>query len=123
MSLARGNSVAVASARCWEGVDPEALEAAMIEAWQEFVDEGPTVEEQGRAQAQFAREWLTELAAVDQRADRLGQAATLFGTPDWVNERLRTVMDVTTDDVLRVTRRWLAPENRAVLTYRTDEAS
>ncbi len=123
MSLARGNSAAVASARCWEGVTPEALEAAMIDAWQEFADAGPTAEEHGRAQAQFAREWLTELAAVDQRADRLGQAATLFGTPDWVNTRLRTVMDVTTDDILRVTRRWLAPENRAVLTYRTQEAS
>ncbi len=123
MSLARGNSVAVASARCWEGVAPEDLEAAMIDAWQEFVDGGPTLEEHGRAQAQFAREWLTELAALDQRADRFGQAATLFGTPSWVNDRLRTVLQVTPEDIVRVTRRWLAPENRAVLTYRTEEAS
>ncbi len=123
MSLARGNSVAVASARCWEGVAPEDLEAALVAAWQQFVDEGPTDEEHERAQAQFAREWLSELAALDQRADRLGQAATLYGSPDWVNQRLRTVMAVTRDDLVDATRRWLAPEHRAVLTYRTSEAS
>lgn len=123
MSLARGNSVAVASARCWEGVAPEDLEAELVAAWQRFVDEGPTDEEHERAKAQFAREWLTELAALDQRADRLGQAATLYGSPDWVNQRLRTVMAVTRDDIVGATRHWLAPENRAVLTYRTSEAS
>ena len=122
MSLARGNSVGVASARCWDNVEPSALEAAMIEAWQQFVDEGPSTEEHERAQAQFAREWLTELSALDQRADRFGQAATLHGSPDWVNQRLRTVLDVTTDDVVRATRRWLAPDNRAVLTYRSQQA-
>jgi zinc protease len=122
MSLARGNSIGVASARCWDGVDPEALETAMLEAWQQFVDEGPTTEEHERAQAQFAREWLTELSALDQRADRFGQAATLHATPEWVNQRLRTVLAVTKDDVVRATRRWLDPDNRAVLTYRRKEA-
>jgi zinc protease len=122
MSLARGNSVGVASARCWDGVEPAALEAAMLEAWQQFVDEGPSTEEHERAQAQFAREWLTELSALDQRADRFGQAATLHGSPDWVNQRLRTVLAVTKDDVVRATRQWLAPDNRAVLTYRSQQA-
>lgn len=121
MSLARGNSVGVASARCWDAVEPAALEAAMIDAWKQFVDEGPTAEEHARAQAQFAREWLTELAALDQRADRFGQAATLHGSPDWVNQRLRTVMSVTSEDVLRASRRWLDPDHRAVLTYRRNE--
>jgi zinc protease len=122
MSLARGNSVGVASARCWDGVEPAALEAAMLEAWQQFVDEGPSTEEHERAQAQFAREWLTELSALDQRADRFGQAATLHGSPDWVNQRLRTVLAVTKDDVVRATRQWLAQDNRAVLTYRSQQA-
>jgi len=122
MSLARGNSVGVASARCWDEVDPAALEAAMVDAWKQFVTEGPTPEEHARAQAQFAREWLTELAALDQRADRFGQAATLHGSPDWVNQRLRTVMSITSDDVLRASRRWLDPDHRAVLTYRKKEA-
>jgi predicted Zn-dependent peptidase len=122
MSLARGNSVGVASARCWDNVEPAALESAMLEAWQQFVDEGPTLEEHERAQAQFAREWLTELSALDQRADRFGQAATLHGSPDWVNQRLRTVLAVSPDDVARATRRWLSPDNRAVLTYRSKQA-
>ena len=122
MSLARGNSVGVASGRCWDGVEPEALETAMVDAWQAFVDDGPTVEEHERAQSQFAREWLTELSALDQRADRFGQAATLHGSPGWVNQRLRTVMSVTVDDVARATRRWLDPDNRAVLIYRRKEA-
>jgi len=118
MSLSRGNSVGVASARCWDGVAPEELETAMLEAWQQFVDEGPTAEEHARSQAQFAREWLTELSALDQRADRLGQAATLHGSPEWVNQRLRTVLAVTSDDVVTASRRWLRPESRAVLVYR-----
>jgi predicted Zn-dependent peptidase len=122
MSLARGNSVGVASGRCWDSVEPEALETAMIAAWQEFVDNGPTTEEHERAQSQFAREWLTELSALDQRADRFGQAATLHGSPEWVNQRLRTVLSVTVDDVVRATRRWLDPVNRAVLVYRRKEA-
>jgi predicted Zn-dependent peptidase len=123
MSLARGNSVGVASARCWDGVEPEALESALIDSWKQFVDEGPTDEEHERAQAQFAREWLTELAALDQRADRFGQAATIHGSPDWVNQRLRTVLAVTRDDVVRATRRWLEPDNRAVLIYRRKDAA
>lgn len=123
MSLARGNSVAVASARCWEGVAPEALERGLVEAWSEFVETGPTEEEHGRAQAQFAREWLSELAALDQRADRFGQATTLYGDPEWVNGRLDRVMAVTADEVAHATRRWLAPEQRAVLTYRAEESS
>ena len=122
MSLARGNSVGVASARCWDGVEPADLEAAMLDAWKQFVDEGPTDEEHERAKAQFSREWLTELSALDQRADRFSQAATLHGSPDWVNQRLRTVLSVTKDDVVRATRRWLDPDNRAVLTYRRKDA-
>ena len=122
MSLARGNSIGVASARCWEGVTPEALEETLLETCQQFVDEGPTDEEHDRAKAQFSREWLTELSALDQRADRFGQAATLHGSPEWVNQRLRTVLDVTRQDAHDATRRWLDPANRAVLVYRRQEA-
>jgi zinc protease len=123
MSLARGNSVGVASARCWEGVEPETLEGALLETCRQFADEGPTDEEHDRAKAQFSREWLMELAALDQRADRFGQAATLHGSPEWVNRRLGNVLGVTRQDAHDATRRWLAPENCAVLVYRRQETS
>ncbi len=123
MSLARGNSIAVAYARCWDGISPERLEAALLEAWDAFVAEGPTEEEHGRSQAQFAREWLSELASLEDRADRLGQAATLMGDSTWVNRRLGEVLSITRDDVAAASRRWLGSEHRAVLTYRAGEAS
>lgn len=122
MALARGNSIGFVSARCWEGIEPQALESVIIEAIQQFLDDGPSAEEHDRAQAQFAREWLSELASLEHRADRFGQAATVYGSPNWVNERLDKILALTTADVTAAARRWLDPANRAVLTYRRNES-
>ncbi len=123
LPLARGNSIAVAYARCWDGISLDRLEAALVETWDSFVASGPTPAEHERALAQFSREWLSELASVDHRADRFGQAATQFGDPDWVNRRLSTVLAITADEVADAARTWLRSDQRAVFTYHRLETS
>lgn len=123
MSLARGNSIAVAFARCWDDVPVERLEQALVTAWDELVRTGPTEPEHARAVAQFTREWLSELSALDQRADRIGQATTLLNDPAWINTQLATVRALSRDQVAAAVQRWLPSDQRAVLTYRAQEAA
>ncbi|MDO5287398.1 MAG: pitrilysin family protein [Actinomycetia bacterium] len=122
LSLARGNSIAVGYARCWDEVSLERLEQELVTAWDELVGTGPTEAEHARSVAQLTREWLTELAALDQRADRIGQATCLLDDPDWINTRLATVRALTRDQVAAAAQRWLRSDQRAVLHYRAQEA-
>lgn len=123
MPLVRGTSLAVAYARCRDGVDPTALEAALVSAWDAFTADGPTDPEHQRAQVQFSREWLSDLADVQQRADTIGQLTTQRNDPDFINRRLALVSALTADDVAKAGRRWLPSSSRAVLVYRALEES
>lgn len=118
MDLVRGNSFAIAHATTRATVTTDDLEAAMMDIWQEFCDTGPTEQETLRAQARFTREWFTDLARLDQRADLINESVTLFGDPHRINTRLTSVTAITPDDIASACRAWLRPDQRAVLTYR-----
>lgn len=115
--LIAGTSTGFAHARALPGVPADAVEAAMLDELATLIDQGPDAAELDRAKAQFEREWLSELARQDSRADLFGCYATLQGDPGVVNERLREVRSIGLDEVAQAARTYLQPERRAVLTY------
>jgi predicted Zn-dependent peptidase len=70
-----------------------------------------------RALALLEAAHLQGLQTVDERADQLSMHATLFRDPGRINTELRRVLAVTAADVRAFARRFLQPNNRAVLTY------
>jgi predicted Zn-dependent peptidase len=115
--LIGGTSIGFASARALPGVTAGQLEDAITDEFARFIADGPTHPEIDRVKAQYEREWLGELARFDNRADLFSSYATLQGDPEAVNRRLDAIRAVTIDDVAAVAADWLAPEQRAVVTY------
>jgi len=118
LGLIGGTSVGFAQARALDGVGAETLEEAIIDELQRFLADGPTAAEVDRAKAQYEREWLSELARFDSRADLFSGYATLHDDPDEVNRRLDDVRSVTADEIIQAARLHLQADNRAVLRYR-----
>ncbi|GAA1394691.1 pitrilysin family protein [Luteococcus peritonei] len=115
--LAQGTGLALVSARGREDHGLDELEEQVLAELERLAADGPTEAELDRANAAYEREWLGELAQVDNRADQLGAFATLQGDPGLVNEHLGRIRAVTAEQVARATRTWLAPEQRSVLHY------
>ena len=122
LALIGGNSIGFAQARGLAGVPAERLEAAIVEEVARLVDDGPLAVEVDRAKAQFEREWLDQLGRFDSRADLIGCYATLYGDPEIVNRHLDEVRGVTVAQVGEAARRYLRPDQRAVLSYRKESA-
>lgn len=122
MGLIGGNSFGFAYARAREGVELARLEAALVAEVAGLSTDGPTPRELRRAQAQFERSWLHELARIDSRADTLGEYATLHGDPHLVNTRISEISAVGTEDILAAAATWFGPDHRATLHYRRPPA-
>ena len=118
--LIAGTSMAVASARARSGDDPARLEEALRGEIDRFLEQGPTAAELDRAKVQFEREWLSELAHLEARADQLGCYATLHGDPSRVNRRLDEIERIDVDEVARTARELLRPDQAATLRYRKE---
>jgi predicted Zn-dependent peptidase len=113
-----GTSMMIGWATARPEVTVEDLEAAFHEVIGELAATGPTQDELDRARATAERQELEELSRVAERADRLSMYATLFGDPGKVNERLPTLLAVTTDEIQRATAKYLQADNRAVLIFK-----
>lgn len=121
MDLAGGNSIGFAYALGLPDVSAGTLSAALIEQIGTLSD-GITPAEHGRALATLERDWLAELASVDDRADRLGEFATLHGDPHRVNSRLSSWQALTSPEVSAAIDKWLTPDQTAILHYRREDA-
>lgn len=120
MPLIGGTSFGIAQVRALPGSDGAAATEAALAEIGRLADDGPTPAELERAKAQWAREWLTELARFDSRADLLGAYATLHGDPDRVNRRLGEVAALTPDKVADACSAFLRPDQRVQLDYRQE---
>jgi predicted Zn-dependent peptidase len=118
LGLSRGNSLVVAYATARAGVDPARLEDSLLQTWAQFVAEGPSPDELGRAVARTTRDWLTSLSSLGSRADVLSENSWVYGTPDNVNTWLTEIANIGQGQVWAACRDWLAPEHCGVLTYR-----
>ena len=118
--LIGGNSFGLVQLRALPGADAgAAIEAALIEV-ERLVAEGPSAAELARAKAQYAREWLSELASLDSRADMISAYTTLHSDPERINRRLAEVEAVTLDQVAAACAAYLQPGQRAQLDYQQE---
>lgn len=117
LGLIGGNSLGLAQLRALPGRSAaEATEVALAEL-RRMGQDGPTPEELDRAKAQYAREWLTELARFDSRADAISSYATLHADPGRINRRLAEVEAIDAAHVQAAASTYLDPEARAQLDY------
>jgi predicted Zn-dependent peptidase len=122
LGLIGGSSYAFAYGRARDGVAVEEIEAALVAEVDGLLSRPPTEQELRRAQAQFERHWLHELARVDSRADAFGEYATLHRNPALVNTRIAEVTALGIDDVLEAVRSAFRSDQRATLIYRQEHA-
>ncbi|MCL2316044.1 MAG: insulinase family protein [Actinomycetia bacterium] len=118
--LARGTSLSCLVARPRAGHDLDELEEAMLDAVRDLGRDGPSAQELDRAQAAAEREWFSQLATIDTRADQLNEDLTLLGDPGRINRRIASLHAVTAEDVAHAAATWLDPSGRAVLDYETE---
>ena len=119
LGLNHGNSLIISTAACAEGVEPNTLEQAMMNTWETFCHEGPTACELSRAKRAEDRDYLSELASIESRADHICAAWSYFDDPGEINRHLGSINSLTPQDIHHSFSTWLRPENRAVMTYRS----
>ncbi|MBM6405226.1 insulinase family protein [Phycicoccus sp. CSK15P-2] len=103
--------------------DPETAELALVEELDRLATDGPTAAELEASLAQNERAWLSALASQEERADLISRSTLLHDDPGIVNTHLDRVRAVTPERVAEATRRWLAPDSRAVVAYLTDDVA
>jgi zinc protease len=110
-----GASMLVLWATARPGVAVEALEEALsAQVAALSAADDADVE---RALALIEARHLSDLQAVDERADQLSMYTTLFDDPGRINSELDRVRRVTAADVRAFASQYLRPDNRAVLSY------
>lgn len=87
---------------------------AMIE---DVKKNGVTEREFQKARNQIETRYAGSMNSVLSKAQALAQAATFFDDPNMVNEELNKYMAVSIDDIRRVAKKYLTPENRVTLKY------
>ena len=98
------------------GVTPDSLDAALAAQIAAIATDGITAQELTRAKAKY------RMSAIADRERALGtaqaiQRATMFlGSPDALDREIERVNAVTADDIRRVARTYLVPENALTLT-------
>ncbi|WP_203567008.1 M16 family metallopeptidase [Aestuariimicrobium ganziense] len=122
MGLETGTNLALVSARARQDGPSDELERVLREALAEFAATGPTEAELDRAHAQLEREWLSELATVDSRADAINHFSVALGDPQRLNTHLDELLAITPERIAQALSQWLDPEHCSVLRYRREEA-
>jgi zinc protease len=78
----------------------------------QIVNEPITPSELDKMKNQLRRNEVTGTTTVASKADRLGNYAVLQGNTERVNRRLKEIEAVTVEDVQRVAKKYLVPNNR-----------
>lgn len=116
-ALAGGTSLALLTARPREGHTLQELEDALLSELADMAASGPTQLEVDRINALTEREWLSELAPCDSRADHFNENAVLAGDATLANRHLARITELSTDQIRSAAANWLAPEQRTALHY------
>jgi zinc protease len=113
--LRRGPGLMFFYLRANQGVDAARLESLLDEEIQKLLRDGVTEAELQRAKNQQRAGLIRGLQTAMGRAETLQRYALYNGDPNALHEDIRRFDAVTRDDVLRVARQYLRPENRAVV--------
>jgi len=95
-----------------EGVQIEAIEAAVDEEIARVAIGGVTEDEMTRARNRAEIEFAHQLETFDARADLIGMMSTYFGDPTKVDRWLDPYRTATAENLAHVARKYLIPENR-----------
>jgi zinc protease len=95
--------------------DREKVLAAVESHIKRLIDEPVTEEELTKVKNERLRELVTGTLTVANKANLLGQAATIEGDPDRVNHRLERIRAVTIADLQRVAKIYLSAERRTTM--------
>jgi predicted Zn-dependent peptidase len=97
------------------GKTPEALETAMLAEIERVKTEPIAAWELEKARNNAKRAVVAGLTSSLQRATLLAEYAASYGDANLINERVNRLLKVTADDVQRVAKQYLTPENRTVV--------
>ncbi len=100
-----------------EGIEADALEAALLDEIDRLAGEGPSDEELERVRNLHASSVESSLERIAERADRLSMYTCLFDDPERINSEVSRYLAVDADRVVNAMRDTLRPDNRLVLTY------
>lgn len=115
--LAKGSDLLVVDATAHPGVSPEQLETAVLAELDTIHRDGVSETEVKRALALIETSFVTSVQSVGERADQISRFATYFGDPSLVNGQVDRYRAVSVEDVTRLARERLGPDNRALLMY------
>ena len=97
------------------GKTPEALEKALADQIEMLRTQPVTQAELDKAKNQLISGQVLGLISTEAKANELGEADLLYGTPEEANKQLAELQAVTAQDIQRVAQKYLAPEQRSVL--------
>lgn len=92
------------------GADPDAVEAAIGEELQRFLDDGPTRDELERVRTKVFASAIRGLERIDGfggKSAMLAQYQVYCGTPDRYTDELREIREARPKQIRKVARRWL----------------
>jgi len=76
-----------------------------------------------KAKNQILRDFILSRQTAQSRADELGYAAVVLKDPELVNTELQRFLNVTTEDIQRVARKYFVPENETLVEVYTKKDS
>ncbi|MFV0450716.1 MAG: M16 family metallopeptidase [Propioniciclava sp.] len=117
LGLTRGSSLGFTQARALDGISLDTVEQVIVDEIDRLCEEGPSQGELDRIRTQFEREWLSQCARVEARADLLSASATIDRNPDRINTRIVEYCSIGVEEVREAARTHLLTEHRATLAY------
>ena len=99
-----------------QGASIEDGEARLNAEFQRMMEEPVTEEELEKARNQMRASYIMGRQSVQDKAGALGHAAVIHQDTASANDELELFLNVNAEDIMRVTRQYLNPENRTVLT-------
>jgi zinc protease len=99
------------------GVDVNTLESAINEQIDIFIRDGITEREFQKARNMAETSFVTSSARVSSIADNLAEYHIFYGDANLINTEIDHYMKVSIDDIRRVAKQYLRPDNRVVLHY------
>jgi len=105
-----------------EGVSIDDVAAAVDDELARIAAGGVSADELSRAQTRAEVEFAHQVENYDSRSDLLGMLSTYFGDPTLIHRWLDPYRAATADDLVRVARERLAPENRVTIDFLPEAA-
>lgn len=99
------------------GIEPDALEAKLIEEINKVRQELISEEELQKLKNQFENQMINQVTSLEGRANRLADYHTFFGDASLINTDLQNYLAVTREDIKKVANEYFRDDNRVVLYY------